>query len=162
MDRSPVKSLGSRGRLIPVLIAVVASVSVAGFSAAQPYTIPWYTIDGGGVMGSTGGVYTLSGTIGQPDAGPTLTGGSYSLIGGFWGAFASASTGGLRGDANNDSAINVSDVFYLINTLFAGGPAPASLCLGDATNDGAQNVSDVFYLINFLFAGGAAPTPPTC
>jgi hypothetical protein len=28
--------------------------------------------------------YTLSGTIGQPDAG-LMTGGSYTLAGGFWG-----------------------------------------------------------------------------
>ena len=36
---------------------------------------------GGGT--STGGVYSVSGTIGQPDAG-LLTGGSYTLAGGFW------------------------------------------------------------------------------
>jgi hypothetical protein len=58
------------------------------FSAvAQQYRIDWYTIDGGGGT-SSGGGYTLSGTIGQPDAG-TLTGGNYVLDGGFWGgAFA--------------------------------------------------------------------------
>jgi hypothetical protein len=54
---------------------------------AQQYTIDWYTIDGGGGT-SSGGGYTLSGTIGQPDAG-TLSGGNYVLEGGFWGgAFA--------------------------------------------------------------------------
>ena len=55
--------------------------------SAQNYKIDWFTIDGGGGT-SSGGPYTLSGTIGQPDA-ATLTGGSFSLIGGFWGgAFA--------------------------------------------------------------------------
>ena len=44
----------------------------------------WYTIDGGGAMNSSGGSYSLSGSIGQPDAG-TLNGGSYQLAGGFWG-----------------------------------------------------------------------------
>jgi hypothetical protein len=54
---------------------------------AQQYSIDWFTIDGGGGT-SSGGGYTLSGTIGQPDAG-TLSGGSYVLEGGFWGgAFA--------------------------------------------------------------------------
>ena len=51
---------------------------------AQQYSIDSQTIDGGGGT-STGGVYSLSGTIGQPDAG-TMSGGNYSLAGGFWGA----------------------------------------------------------------------------
>jgi hypothetical protein len=50
---------------------------------AQSYAIDWFTIDGGGGT-STGGVYSLSGTIGQPDAGPALTGRPYTLQGGFW------------------------------------------------------------------------------
>ena len=36
--------------------------------AAQTYALDWSTIDGGGGT-STGGVYAVSGTIGQPDAG---------------------------------------------------------------------------------------------
>jgi hypothetical protein len=46
-------------------------------------------VDGGGHTFSTGGVYTLGGTIGQPDAG-LLTGGPYTLGGGFWGGGAAA------------------------------------------------------------------------
>jgi hypothetical protein len=49
---------------------------------AQNVTIDWFTMDGGGGT-STGGVYTIQGTIGQPDAG-LMSGGSYSLVGGFW------------------------------------------------------------------------------
>ena len=41
------------------------------------------SIDGGGGT-STGGVYSVSGTIGQPDAGPTMTNGPYAVRGGFW------------------------------------------------------------------------------
>ena len=29
-----------------------------------------------------------------------------------------------NGDANGDTVVNVADVFYMINFLFAGGPAP--------------------------------------
>ena len=46
------------------------------------YAIDWHTLAGGGGT-SNGGNYTLSGTIGQPDAG-TLSGGGYTLQGGFW------------------------------------------------------------------------------
>src|SRR5690349_23718994 len=50
---------------------------------AQSYSIDWHTIDGGGGT-STGGVYSVSGTIGQPDAGVTMTNGPYAITGGFW------------------------------------------------------------------------------
>jgi hypothetical protein len=49
---------------------------------AQQYSIDWYKIAGGGT--STGATYQVSGTIGQHDAGGPMTGGGYSLTGGFW------------------------------------------------------------------------------
>jgi hypothetical protein len=65
-----------------LLIAVFCSPA-----SAQSYAIGWYKVAGGGGT-STGGVYTVSGTIGQHDAGGPLTGGQYSLTGGFWGIIA--------------------------------------------------------------------------
>src|SRR5262245_53633301 len=51
---------------------------------AQNYAIDWFTIDGGGGV-STGGVFAVSGTVGQPDANLlTLTGPNLSVQGGFW------------------------------------------------------------------------------
>jgi hypothetical protein len=61
-----------------MILALTALVA----RAQTNYTIDWYTIDGGGGT-STGGVYAVSGTIGQPDAG-AMSGGSYTLQGGFW------------------------------------------------------------------------------
>ena len=52
-------------------------------AGAQSYSIDWYKIAGGGGT-STGGTYSVSGTIGQHDAGGPMTGGNYSLTGGFW------------------------------------------------------------------------------
>ena len=54
---------------------------------AQSYSIDWYKISGGGGT-STGGVYNVSGTIGQHDAGGPMTGGNFSLTGGFWSLYA--------------------------------------------------------------------------
>src|SRR5207253_2058998 len=66
-----------------LVIACCAALFQAPRSAkAQSYSIDWFTIDGGGGT-SSGGIYSISGTIGQPDAG-TLSGGSYTLEGGFW------------------------------------------------------------------------------
>jgi hypothetical protein len=61
----------------------------------------------------------------------------------------------LVGDVNGDSKVDVADVFYLINHLFAGGQGPVGS--GDVNGDGVVNVADVFYLVNYLFAGGPAP-----
>jgi hypothetical protein len=61
----------------------------------------------------------------------------------------------LAGDVDGSGHVDVADVFYLINTLFAGGPA--TVCSGDVDGSGHADVSDVFYLINFLFAGGPPP-----
>ncbi len=47
-------------------------------AAGQSYVIDWYKISGGGGA-STGGVYAVSGTIGQPDAGGAAGGGQYSV-----------------------------------------------------------------------------------
>ncbi len=73
--------------MVLVALAVIAPNGNATLALAKPadtYTIDWYTIDGGGTMSATGGSYTLSGTIGQPDAG-IESGGNYKLNGGFWG-----------------------------------------------------------------------------
>jgi hypothetical protein len=70
-----------------LLLAVAAAPRVQGTALAQsggPYGLTWGTIDAGGYTFSTGGDYTLGGTVGQPDAG-LLTGGDFTLGGGFWG-----------------------------------------------------------------------------
>ncbi len=63
----------------------------------------------------------------------------------------------LRGDANMDKKTTVSDVIFLINYLFKGGPPPDPVYLGDVNCDDKTTVSDVVYLINYLFKGGPAP-----
>ncbi len=55
--------------------------------AAAQYSIDWSKIAGGGGT-SSNGQYVVSGTIGQHDAGGPMTGGSYSLTGGFWALYA--------------------------------------------------------------------------
>lgn len=76
------------------LFAVTVAGLVAGALGlnAQNYSIDWHKVAGGGGT-STGGVYSVSGTIGQPDAG-LLSGGNYTLVGGFWGVIAAVQTPG--------------------------------------------------------------------
>jgi hypothetical protein len=74
--------------------AILALLVTAGIPAnAQSYSINWYKIaGGGGASTSTNGQYSVSGTIGQQDASSALTGGNYSLTGGFWGVIALVQT----------------------------------------------------------------------
>src|SRR5438552_379220 len=73
---------------IALMLALVAAVLTSARSqAADTYAVDWHAVAGGGGT-STGGVYSVSGTIGQHDAGPTMSGGTYSLSGGFWALFA--------------------------------------------------------------------------
>ena len=54
-------------------------------SAGASYAVTPWTIDGGGGR-SSGGTYTVSGTIAQPDADPLQpsSGAAYAITGGFW------------------------------------------------------------------------------
>jgi hypothetical protein len=70
-----------------IVMTVLALLLLTGVALAQTgggYDLTWNSIDGGGYMFSTGGGYSLGGTMGQPDAG-LLSGGGYTLAGGFWG-----------------------------------------------------------------------------
>jgi hypothetical protein len=63
----------------------------------------------------------------------------------------------ICGDANNDGAVDISDVVYLVAYIFSGGSPPLPLLAGDANCDSMVDISDVVYLIAYIFAGGSAP-----
>jgi hypothetical protein len=65
--------------LFTLLLLTTVTIGVASMAG---YTLPWWTVDGGGGT-SNSTQYALSGTTGQADAG-TLIGGDYTLAGGFW------------------------------------------------------------------------------
>ena len=71
-----------RKRMMKWSLALCAA-SLALGAWAQNYSVDWSKIAGGGGT-SAGGVYAVSGTIGQHDAGGPMTGGQYSVTGGFW------------------------------------------------------------------------------
>jgi len=71
-----------------VLVTIALLLAVSTALARSGFDVSWWTVDGGGGTAS-GGSYTLTGTIGQPDAG-VLTGGDYTLGGGFLGGGAAA------------------------------------------------------------------------
>ena len=68
-------------------LILLASVAVQLSALAQNYSIDWYKVAGGGGT-STGATYSITGTIGQPDTSGAMSGGGYSLTGGFWSLYA--------------------------------------------------------------------------
>ena len=75
-------------------IVLILSLLFPAIGFAQQYSIDWYKTAGGGGT-SANGQYSLSGTIGQHDAGGPMTGGNYSLTGGFWSLISVVQTPGL-------------------------------------------------------------------
>ena len=86
--RRIVKPFSAKALCLTALLLLGPAIA----ARAQSYDISWYKIAGGGGT-STNGSYSLSGTIGQVDAG-TMSGGGYTLAGGFWGIFSTVQVPG--------------------------------------------------------------------
>jgi len=94
---------GYNERFWPAILFLVLLTHIS--TAQGQFAINWSTIDGGGGT-STGGVYSVRGTIGQADAGK-MSGGNYSLEGGFWSVVAVQTSGAphLSLTRSNDAVI---------------------------------------------------------
>lgn len=70
----------------------------------------------------------------------------------------------VRGNANGDTAVDISDAISILDYLFAMEPGPYCFDAGDVNNDSAIDIGDSIYLLSFLFAGGPViPQPyPQC
>lgn len=120
----------------PRLIALVALVALAVvasgalgmlFQDTGGFAIDWYTIDGGGGTSTDGQPdgFQISGTIGQPDAGPSpdgMSGGGFELVGGFW----PAAPVSVAGDCDGDGNLDLLDFACFADCLTGagGGPVP--------------------------------------
>lgn len=88
-----------------ILVLVPAALAAGAVLLAQSLVSDWHTIAAGGGT-STNGTLSITGTIGQPAA-ATLSGGNFTLVGGFWGVVAALQTPGAptlsvgRGDTNS-------------------------------------------------------------
>jgi hypothetical protein len=132
-------------------LATILSLAMVATASAQP-TIDWYTIDGGGGT-SSGGVFTLSGTIGQPDAG-VMSGGSFTLTGGFWVGFSAGGPTPCDPDVNCDGNVDQDDIDCLAQAV-AGNPS--CLCVDpDFNQDGNVDQDDIAQLAQVV-AGSPCP-----
>jgi plastocyanin len=71
---------------------------------------------------------------------------------------------GSTGNVNDDAggSVDLSDLIYLVNYLFLGGPSPACPASANVNGDAGCSVdlSDLIFLVNYLFLGG--PPPAAC
>jgi hypothetical protein len=113
------------------LTILAAATLLAAATHAQSgggYDLSWWTIDGGGITFATGGTFNLGGTIGQPDASNVLTGGVFSLTGGFW--FAR-----IPGDVDSSGCVDDADLLIVLFNFGATGPNLADLNLDGVVDD---------------------------
>jgi len=126
-------SIADQGAMKTKCLFLLLLVGLPSAVDAQNYSIDWFTIDGGGGT-STGGVYSVSGTIGQPDAGH-LSGGNYTIDGGFWGIIAAIQTPG---------APLLRVVLTSTNTVIVAWPVPSTgFSLQQNASLGTTNWSDL-------------------
>ena len=123
------------------LLLLAASVLCVSAVAALPqsggsYDLARNTVDGGGVVQSTGGGFVLSATIGQTDAG-VMTGGEFQLSGGFW--FGLPPT-----DCNDDGLVGLLDHETITSCLLGpdGGIGADPCPCFDVDHDGDITLSD--------------------
>jgi hypothetical protein len=127
--------------------ATIAALALAGLALAQNgFDGSWYTVDGGGAR-SSGGGYTLEGSIGQPDAG-TMSGGGYTLDGGFWAIDSTQTptvtpTGTLTPSATPTGTLTLSPTSTLTPTSTATAtPSPTSTSTATPTPFAIQEAKD--------------------
>ena len=67
----------------------------------------------------------------------------------------------VRGDANSDGSINLTDGVVPLLYLFSGGAAPGCLDSADTNDTGSIEITDAIIIFSWLFSGGAAPAEPS-
>ncbi|MDM7460112.1 MAG: hypothetical protein P3X24_000440 [bacterium] len=105
-------------------IAAVALMICANAQSGGGYDLTWWTLDSGGVTFATGGSFDLGGTVGQPDASNALTGGAFSLTGGFWLMPACIAT---NGDVDGSGCVDDADLLGVLFNFGATGANPADV-----------------------------------
>ena len=67
----------------------------------------------------------------------------------------------VRGDADIDQRVTISDAVSILRYLFLEAPAPSCLEAADVDNDGLVGLSDAIRVLLFLFQAGPPPEEPT-
>ncbi len=66
----------------------------------------------------------------------------------------------VRGDANADNSLDISDATAILAHMFLGDNVVPCPDAADINDSGDLDVTDAIYLLDYLFLGGLAPPPP--
>ena len=130
----------------PTTATILAASLLTTMASAQPYSLDWYTIDGGGGT-SAGGVYQISGTIGQHDAGTTLASDTFVLVGGFWAGVGGNGPCNLADFAVPFGTLDFFDVQAFLSAFASGAPS------SDVNGDLMYDFFDVLAFLQAFSAG---------
>lgn len=126
------------------ILAGLVAIACVGAAQAQ-FDLSWNTIDGGGAMFSAGGGFSVGGTIGQPDAG-MMSGGQFTLVGGFWAGAGAPSPCDIVGDIDGDQDVDITDLAALLGHFgLQSGADPSD---GDLDGDQDVDISDLSALLS--------------
>jgi hypothetical protein len=144
---------------VSVTMSALAGLMIAALVSAEGlapggFSLSWSTVDGGGGT-SSGGAFTLNGSIGQPDAGATMSGGPFALTGGFWPSGAATCTADIAPAGTPNGTVNVDDLLAVINAW--GVCANPNVCPADIAPIGGNDVVNVDDLLAVINAWGACP-----
>lgn len=130
------------------LNTILVLTSMTAVASAIP-AIEWHSIDSGGGTSSSGTI-SLSGAIGQPDAGPTMSGGTLAVMGGFFAATCEADA--LPGCNEADVAMPY-DILDLSDINIFAGSFIANTPLGDIDGNGIFDLTDINLFIGAFTSG---------
>jgi len=160
-NSSALRSWTTQKWLVACVVASTGAPVLA--QAGVGFDLTWNTVDGGGIMWSVGGTYSLGGTIGQPDAALLpMTGGSFSLSGGFWQSLGPMCTSYAPADFDRDCDVDGDDLAAFVACV--SGPTLGSLsgCSGkDLDHDTDVDQTD-FGLFQRCYTGAGIPANPDC
>lgn len=148
----------TRYKLIIVLMLLVTLTGGIGLSNNMPkesdsdQVIQYRHLfsSGGGIRQV--GPFTLNMSIGQSAVGSSKLG-DFSLDTGMW---PSPEQSFLCGDVDFSGNVDIDDIMYIINYMFAGGPTPDPI-IGNVNCLEAIDIDDIMFIINYMFSGGPVP-----
>lgn len=62
--------------------------------------------------------------------------------------------GHVSGDVNSDGVLDISDLVYLVDYQFGGGPAPKIPAVVDSDCSGMLDITDLIALVDYMYMGG--------
>jgi hypothetical protein len=123
------------------VLAVSLTAAIGQLVAPGGFDLSQSTIDSGGGT-STGGTFSVSGAIAQPDAGTPMAGGAFNLAGGFFPGVQQLCSADITGNG----VVNIEDLLALISVW-----GPCVGCPADIAppgGDGVVNIADLLAVIS--------------